>query len=313
MKKFIKIAALILALILLYTFNNTVITKQYNANTLYGSLKQKLRRAESLAEQEKFIIIGGSSSNLGFDSQLFEELSGKPAVNLSVSGAVPLRVYMKAAAQYAAPGDVILMPLEYAYYAEDFYTVDEAYADVVAVEPSLKCETTLWGEVEYYAASFLRSFTRLNDCVMFTLKNKLQISNTIYIADSVDEYGDFCLHQGREPTYTREPLELSFSFLDDTMRQIRKFVMTMEEKGVKVYLSYPAYDLHAIEGYGAYSSEAQKVLNFYIPEGHIIGTPETFAYDEDCFFDTAYHIRYEQRARYTEDLFRAYQVTAGTN
>lgn len=308
MKIIKKITVLLLVLLLAFVVNSTVVIKYYNANALYGSATKKLQRAEAI-QQQKYIVVGGSASNLAFDSELFEELSGKPAVNLAISAAVPLGIYMKAAENCANAGDVIIMPLEYTFYWKDPYGVDEAYVDMLAVDPSLKCVKTFQGNMEYYYTSFLRSFSRLNDCFLFAVKSGLETENTIYIADSVNEYGDFCLHENRTPTYSRVVQDTTFVYAEETMQEIRAFIERMGQKGVTVYISYPSYDLYSVKGYEQYAQKVQETVGKYIPSDHIIGTPLDFAYDEDFFFDTPYHIQYENRAQYTQDLFACYQQT----
>ncbi len=306
MKKSIKILSLLLILAAAVYFNNTFFLPSYNESSLYGSFEAKLERANSI-QNEKFIIIGGSSSNLGFDSEYFEVLSGKPAVNLAVSAGVPLRVYMKAAEECASNGDVVIMPLEYGYYSADFYTVDEAYVDVTFVDGNLKCKEDLEGSIDYFCCSFLRSFTRLNDVLLFNLKKAIGISNTIYVADSVNSYGDFVLHENREPTYKRTMADWSFEYDPQVLKEIYAFIQRLEAKNVSVYITYPAYDINLIKNSDDYSSDVQNVLKSYFSESNIIGTPEQFSYDEDFFFDTPYHIQYENRKLHTQNLFDCYQ------
>lgn len=306
MKKFIKISSLILALLLIFGLNNVVLTRIYNSKALYGSFEQKYQRAKSI-KTNKFIIIGGSSSNLGFDSKTFEELSGKPAVNLSVSGSVPLRIYMKAAENCAIPGDVIIIPLEFEFYNEDFNSINEAYVDMTALDSDLRCEENLLEKTEFYYTNFLRSFTRVNDCALFALKEVMKTENTIYVANSVDENGDFCLHKNKKATYKRQILDISFEYKVDTLNEIKDFMLRMKEKDVMVYLTFPTVDRYCIKNSDEYFNNVQTVVKKYIPVEHVIGEPLDFAYDNDFFFDTAYHIKYENRKEYTRKLFSVYE------
>ncbi len=309
MKVFIRVTAILLVIVSLFVINDRLTVDRYSETVMYGSFEQKRARAESI-DSEKFIIIGGSASNLGFDSKRFEELAGKPAVNLSVSAGVPLRVYMRAAELCAREGDVILFPIEYGYYKDEFDKVSEDYVDIVAVDGDLRCDKGLTNHMEYVAARFLRSFTRINDCLLFALRSKMGTENTIYIADSVDEYGDFCLHKDREPTYLCSPRDDRFEYNEDTMGEIARFIEDMSAKGVTVYLTYPCVDKNNFEDYEQYFADAQKAVERYIPAANVIGTPSDFAYESDFFFDTAYHLRYENRAVHTERLFQHYQQKA---
>lgn len=305
MKALKKVSAVILILAICVVWNHCFLTGYYNESVLYGSFTQKRERAESI-ESEKVIIIGGSASNLGFDSQYFQELSGKPAANLSVSASVPLKVYMQAAQLCAKPGDTIIMPLEYTYYASDFDEITEGYVDMVGVDTELKCTETLWNNMEFFTQSFLRSFTRINDCALFALKTYMKNENTIYTADSVNEYGDFCMHKDRPATYVSVQALSRFKYNNQTMCQIRDYIEAMREKGVTVYLTYPCVDKNYFADSEAYFAEVQQIVKRYIPEENIIGTPQDFVYDSDFFFDTAYHIRYENREVYTQALFQRY-------
>ena len=305
MKIGIRVLAIIAILSLCFTFNNRFLLNYYNNSALYGSFLQKRERAEKI-DVEKIIVVGGSASNLGFDSKYFEQLSGKPAVNLAVSAGIPLKVYMRAAELCAKNGDVLIMPLEYDYYNSDIDEICESYVDMVGVDPDLKCDENLWNSIEYYSIMFLRSFTRMNDCIVFALKNLMGSENTIYIADSVDEYGDFCVHKDRIPTYVSTANVIQFKHNSETLHRIYDFIKQMEQKGVTVYLTYPCVDRNQFMDCEQYFAEVQQIVEDYIPTKNIIGTPSAFGYDPEFFFDTAYHIRYENREIYTEKLFTLY-------
>ena len=309
MKVFVRVTAVLVVIALLFVINDYCTVDRYSATVMYGSIEQKRERAASI-EGEKVIIIGGSASNLGFDSQKFEELSGKPAANLALSAGIPLRVYMRVAELHANPGDVIIFPIEYGYYKDEFNKVSEDYVDIVAVDNQLQCDETVFNTMDYLMSRFLRSFTRINDCLLFDLRAAMGTEKTIYVADSVDAYGDFRMHEGREATYTCSPVDDPFEYLDGTMEEIREFVVEMEAKGVTVYITYPCVDKNHFEDRDAYFSAAQKAVEAYIPAANILGTPDDFGYETDAFFDTAYHLRYENRAGYTEDLYTIYQQKA---
>ena len=307
MKKTKKIIAIVLVLAIVFGINQVLLVKAYNQYSLYGSFLAKLERANSL-QGEKIMIIGGSSSNLGIDSRYLQELTGKAVANLSVSAAVPLRVYMQVAEKYANAGDVILMPLEYSYYAADFYQINEAYVDVTAVDGGLKCQDSFLGNLEYCYNGFLRSFTRLNDCLMFAVKDAMHNENTIYIADSVNEYGDFVLHENRQPTYVREIKNTQFQYDRQVVEELNGFIRRMEAKGVRVYLTYPAFDMGSIGNSESYVQAVVQMIEENFSAENVLGTPEQFSFDESYFYDTAYHLQYENRAVYTERIFACYQM-----
>lgn len=308
MKRTSKLLLILLFLGVLFTFNELVIKDIYNSSSLYGSYLYKAKRAASVTE-EKFIIVGGSASNLGFSSQKFEELSGKPAVNLSISAGIPLRVYLKAAENYAQPGDVIILPLEYSYLDSNYYDVNESYIDMVGVDQELKSKETFSGNIDFVWTYFLRSFTKANDCFMFALKQKLGSSNTIYIAKSVDEYGDFVMHKGRTPTYQRSLATLPSTYNEETMRNICNYIDQMSQKGIRVYISYPPVDGACFKNYETALLQIHQLMEKQIGREHLIGSPLDFSYEQEFFFDTCYHLRYEYREIYTKALYNLYIET----
>lgn len=301
-----KILLLILILTVSLLFNHFVVTDLYNESSIFGSFTYKFERAQSI-EEPKTILIGGSAGNLSFDSQLFEELSGKPAVNLALTAGVPLRVYMKAAELCSNPGDTVILSMEYSYYSKDFLAVHETYADMVAVDSDLKCDDGFWGNIEYAYTAFLRSYTRLNDYLLFFLKQNMEAENTIYIKDSVNAYGDFCLHEGKNPTHKSQVGVYGFEWSSDVMENIRQFMDRMESRGVRVLFTYPPVDKNYFYDYQSYSSSVQSVTNQYFTPERCLGTPLDFFYNESFFFDTVYHVKYENRAIYTQDLYEQYE------
>lgn len=305
MKIFLKTIAVIVVLILAFTVNKTILIESYKSDSLFGSYNYKAERAKSI-EENKVIIIGGSASNLGFDSKEFEKLSGIPVANLSISAGVPLRIYMRSAEIVAKKDDAIIMALEYGYYSKDFSSIDEIYIDMVDMYPQLKCNETFVGNIEYLSLDFLRSFTRVNDCFGFVLTDVFKTETTIYIADSVDEYGDFWLHKDRESTYKQVIKNENFHYNEEIFEEITSFVKKMNNRGISVYLTYPPIDGKSYVNYEKFFQDAQSAIEKHIDKSIIIGNPFDFIYDGECFFDTMYHLSYESRKYHTQNFYELY-------
>jgi hypothetical protein len=76
----------------------------------------KEHRASAIGKP-KILVISGSNSLFGFDSYTLESLVGRPVVNLAGHASMPLDFNIKMALKYAKAGDIVLMPLEFGYYA----------------------------------------------------------------------------------------------------------------------------------------------------------------------------------------------------
>lgn len=76
----------------------------------------KEHRASEI-NRPKLLVIAGSNALFGFDSYTLESLIGRPVMNLATHAALPLNFHIQMALKYAKPSDIVLMPLEFAYYA----------------------------------------------------------------------------------------------------------------------------------------------------------------------------------------------------
>lgn len=305
MKTTAKLISFVLIISLLWGFNTFVISPQYRITSMYASYIPKAERAESISGQ-KALILGGSASNLGFDSAYFESLSGIPAANMAITAGVPLRVYMKMAEMLAEPGDIVFLNLEPEYFSMDFWQIDEAYADMVDIDSDLRTDKNIFKTIQYYYTQFFRSFSRLNDNLNFKLQEQLE-GGSIYIASSVDEYGDFCLHEGKPSEYQAVPATAEdFSVNEETMEQIVRFIDQMEKNDISVYVSYAPANGFKFTNYQEYYTQIQTQVESFIPKEHLIGTPFDFLYEESYFFDTEYHLLYDKRDSYTGDFYQKY-------
>ncbi len=68
--------------------------------------------------QPKIIVASGSNALFGLDSQILEEMTGMPVANLASHAGLPLDFILSRALAHAKPGDVVVAPLEFAFYNE---------------------------------------------------------------------------------------------------------------------------------------------------------------------------------------------------
>lgn len=93
----------------------------FTYNVVYGGELSWLRRmywqkiaiAESLKEDRRLIITGGSGAHYAIDSQLIESELGIPVVNLGLDGPIGLDVILPSMIKQVQPGDIVLLIPEY--------------------------------------------------------------------------------------------------------------------------------------------------------------------------------------------------------
>lgn len=305
MSVFKKIITLIIILSLFLFINNTIVKKSFLDTAMYSSYNQKASIAKSINE-EKVLIIGGSASNLGFDSNYLSNKMNMPVVNMAITAGIPLSVYVKMAELYANPGDIVFVVLENPYWYTDYYDITENYCDIVCVDKNLKTAKNIQQFIKAEYTEFFRSFSRLNDNINFKFQEIVE-DGSIYVADSVDENGDFILHEGRPSEYKRsESVAKDFSLNEETADELKKFISRMKGNNISVFLSYSPQDGNRLLNRDTFFNKMSTVIEKTFGEEIIIGTPFDFLYDESWFFDTEYHLRYERRTEFTEDFYNQF-------
>ena len=64
----------------------------------------------------RILIVAGSNAYFGVNARAFAEATGRTAVNLAMQGALPFDFYAALLRDLLRPGDIVVLPLEYAYY-----------------------------------------------------------------------------------------------------------------------------------------------------------------------------------------------------
>ncbi len=64
----------------------------------------------------KILVVAGSNAYFGVNAEAFAKATDRNAVNLAMQGALPFDFYAALLRDILRPGDIVLLPLEYAYY-----------------------------------------------------------------------------------------------------------------------------------------------------------------------------------------------------
>ena len=307
MKALIK---LIIYCSIIYVFsliNTYYLNDIYYKQSFIPSYKVKHKIAEQ-HQQNKIIVIGGSSTNLGFDSITFEELSGINTVNLAIDASIPLRVYLQMAKENSNKGDTIILILEEGYY-HNFWDCSDSYFDCITYSQAFVKDKNLYTRYKnLYLMKKIRGFSRLNDIFYTKLRNSFE-QPSIYNGNptNFNSHGDFIAHKGLQATYTRKQVKgKKFTSAPTTISQIKKFIVDCEKNGINVFISYPPIDGERRLNHIVFSNSMHNDLISNFGKKYIIGYPEDFSYEEDCFFDTHQHLKYEYRSKYTKDFFEQF-------
>ena len=108
MKKIIPIVAAILVIVLplgILLGMLFLVPPQYS-NVFVGALDEKFERLTSI-DEDKIIVVGGSSVAFGLDSELMEKYTGMPVVNFGLYAALGTKVMLDLSRPGIKEGDIV--------------------------------------------------------------------------------------------------------------------------------------------------------------------------------------------------------------
>ncbi len=263
------------------------------------------------ASSPKVVLLGGSNVLMGIDSGLLEQRFGRPVVNMGLQVSIPLSVQLNEIEAYLRPGDLVVISAEYGAYVYpegipdilarqlEVYPAGFFQLDLANVEqiPSI-LKTMFQGKVD-----------RLRSRGALQLANLAQVFDPAghlpqVLLDQFDPQGDFVAHldlPGR-------PIATKMLF---GINQVNPQIFTMlnqveariKAKGAAVVLTFPSSRQSNCTATG----EAFQVLYWLIKSNvsmPVAGTPESYCYPDQYFFDTEYHLLRQGREIRTEQMVR---------
>lgn len=82
----------------------------------------KDKKALDIGNKNKIIIISGSNSLFGINTELISTITNKPVLNLAVHAGLDIDYLYYKINKYIQPNDIVVMPLEYVYYTSNGYS-----------------------------------------------------------------------------------------------------------------------------------------------------------------------------------------------
>ena len=105
----ISVLGMLIPLVVLPLF--AILTPPQYENTYNGALNEKYDRLNSI-EEDKIVVIGGSSVAFGLDSPALEEYTGMPVVNFGLYAALGTKVMLDLSKSGIKEGDVVILSPE---------------------------------------------------------------------------------------------------------------------------------------------------------------------------------------------------------
>ena len=245
---------------------------------------QKIARAESIKENRRLIITGGSGAHYTINSDLIEQGLGMPVVNLGLDGPIGLNVILPSVIDRVRPGDIVLLIPEYLLLLDPDGLGDRSVAFGVAIgQPGL-------GDVpvkQFVQDILLLGIPTLRAVAKSSVDVATKGEMTGYYSDPLTLRGDPTTVKERQQDWWQMPINQSIS--RHAAERIWQFRQEVEAKGGTLLISLPWV-------YGSTGKQTkaniQKTAYRLSQIAPVIYDPESLNIktDSSLFADTHYHL-----------------------
>lgn len=267
----------------------------------------KHERLETL-EGRKVVMVGGSNLAYGLESDVIEQATGCPTVNMGMNGYFGARYMLNEVRPSLHEGDIVVIAFEWDNYGKtvdgvgkDLFAVTKANPGAVAYLTPLQVAMAT-SNIPYVAQAKL--FRVLDETARGLVSSgedgdaAIDVLNRIEVLEGFDEQGDLNSHDGIvwEMQYEQGSDLETLGLETGIIELIKSFSADMEERGVTVLVSYTPTMRSYFDEQSAVISEAHRQLTTGTDAVNAPRAPEAFAFGTEYFFDTVYHLKTTTRA-----------------
>ena len=253
--------------------------KSPQENTYLSSYLDKIKLIEKV-ENKRIIFIGGSNLAFGLDSSMIEkEFLGYKIINMGLHGGIGIKYLLEDCKKYLKKGDVLVIVPEY----ENFYNNGSGTSALWYIL-SLKKNLENIGIINFTRSlPYLLTATKE---ILMTNENKEYGQNFSYDRRGFNRNGDYTEHwkyKGKEKIKV-DKLPNS-KITNSTINYLEKFIEQSRKREIKIILLPPVFQKSS---YKINEEKIKEISNSLITKFEV--EPEVFSYDDNLFFDTAYHL-----------------------
>ena len=264
--------------------------KQYE-----NAITEKMDRLKSLAKdgKNKVVIIGGSSTAFGFQSELIEEYVGMPVVNLGTYAALGTKLMLDLADNYIKDGDIVIISPELdaqtlSLYFSSYFTlraIDGEFS--LLFDIPVKHWLNLWGASWNFAAE-KRQYMK---------NGTMPDPKGVYNADNFNEYGDIEYErpENKMTVYfnrQNDRIVLEKDILSaDFAEYLNDYYKKLTRRGAQVYFYYCPMNSLSVNDTGTYENRYE-FENYLKSEINIpiLGGIDEHIMDPGYFYNSNFHL-----------------------
>ena len=289
--------------VILFTLGRNYHLRGQNSDYLASIIDKHAMLKET--KPPRLILAGGSNVAFGIDSKLLQDSLGIPVINLGLHVGLGLDFILNELEDIAMNGDIVVVSPEYTIGTTANYPL---LANTVSFFPEAGryCNVSPVERIESYFqeelhTNLVANFTFIAD--RFSHSQIPDESNTIYSRHSFNQYGDMTGHLDQLPPRPLHDTGMLFISKKANVERLNKFAHVTAGRKIRVFFAYPSY---AASCYHLHTGKIRRYeeyvrKNLKIP---VLGTPSDFVFEDNLFYDTAYHLNREGRHQRTIRLLK---------
>ncbi len=270
--------------------------KHVYSKTYYAALVDKVNYLESIKNEKKIILVGGSNVAFGFNSELLEqEFPDYKVVNFGLYAALGTKLMLDLSKQYIGQGDMVFIIPEINKQSMSLYfdanATLKAFEDRTDLMYKLSTDDRYKLYGEYF--HFVNERSQINEVI--------DPGETVYKRDNFNKYGDVSyVDENSNSLRLQNEMSLHYdlstiikydsdTYTSEFFDYINDFSKDIASKGASSYFSFcPVNDLCV------YSSN-EEIISFYwkirdLFNYKVVGNPQEYILDSHYFYDTNFHL-----------------------
>lgn len=288
----------------------------YLMSAIYAC-KDVLARNADTDNKPRIIIIAGSNGLYGINNSVIEKQTGLKVINMSSHAGLPLDYLMYRALKYVKKGDIVVLPLEYAYYGRDGYE-EWAMHNLFYWGKSFLNNLSVWDKFPYLIRIPNDVFIKQLTANTLPKDEKLVASGMCQFAKNEINFSSFgssylkddgTYISGNKNIYT-EDKQYNFVTRDFRLKQIAEYKTIIEKKEARFFLTYPAmmknklFDLNDEMIRRSIRTFQESLARYGL---YLNCRPEDSFFQREFFFDTEYHLTNQGAMKRSNNLGRCLQ------
>ena len=269
--------------------------------------KKKDAYASSITGQ-KIMFISGSNTLFGVDAEKIGKEFDIPTINYGTHGG--LSYYTLHQAKYHLhSGDIVILPLEYAFYTYHNDSFKGEYCLYV-----LGYDKLYFTNLKFCQKIFLISQINTLDLLKYTIRQYFPKPQKEHPYDGkyLNTNGDMTHYSSKQqkPPQQLDKLIPSTVFKEtplttDTIAELTDFIEYCKSNNITIYAAWPNYLWRNKYFTGSDLEGIHAIEDFYREHDvDILGNYTDCLYDTNLFYDTTYHLNAEGKRIHTEYLIR---------